>query len=64
MMSENGWHENKKLIRHQLIQMEKTLEKIDSRLIKIENKIWILQIKAAGIGGAVAFLTSFAMDKL
>tara|TARA_R110000822_G_scaffold113657_7_gene244860 strand:+ start:1506 stop:1640 length:135 start_codon:yes stop_codon:yes gene_type:complete len=44
--------------------MEKTLEKIDRRLTKIENKIWILQIKAAGIGGIVAFFTTFIMDKL
>jgi hypothetical protein len=63
-MTDNGWHENKKLIRHQLAHMEKTLEKIDRRLTKIENKIWILQIKAAGIGGIVAFFTTFIMDKL
>jgi len=64
MPDNNGWTENRKLIRHQLAHMEKTLEKIDRRLTKIENKIWILQIKAAGIGGTVAFLTSLAMGKI
>lgn len=63
-MSSNGWGENKKLIRHQLEHMDKSLEKINERLIKIESKIWILQIKAASIGGFVAFLTSYFMGKV
>ena len=63
-MSDNGWSENKKLIRHQLEHMDKSLEAINDRLSNIESKIWILQIKAAGIGGFVAFATSYIMGKM
>jgi len=63
MSDENGWDVNKNLIRYQLKHMNKSLEQINKRLTKIENKIWILQIKAAGIGGFVALVTSYIMGK-
>jgi len=63
MSDENGWDVNKNLIRYQLKHMNKSLEQINKRLAKIENKIWILQIKAAGIGGFVALVTSYIMGK-
>ena len=61
---ENGWGENKKLIRHQLEQLEISLDKINQRLTNIESKIWVLQVKAAGIGGFVAIVTSYLMGKM
>lgn len=63
MSENNGWDVNKKLIRHQLEHMEDSLDKINNRLTSIENKIWILQIKAAGIGGFVSFVISYIMGR-
>lgn len=64
MSDDNGWDMNKKLIRHQLKHMNESLTQINERLTNIENKIWVLQIKAAGIGGFVALVTSYIMGKL
>lgn len=64
MSDKNGWDVNKKLVRHQIKSLDESLSEINQRLTNIENKIWILQIKAAGIGGFVAWVTSYIMGKL
>ena len=64
MSDKNGWDVNKKLVRHQIKSLDEALGEINQRLTNIENKIWILQVKAAGIGGFVAWVTSYIMGKL
>ena len=64
MSNNNGWDVNKKLVRHQIKTMDESLAEINQRLTNIESKIWILQIKAAGIGGFVAWVTSYIMGRL
>ena len=64
MSEHNGWDVNKKLVRHQIKSLDESLEEINQRLTNIENKIWILQIKAAGIGGFVSFVISYIMGKV
>ena len=64
MSDDNGWEVNKKLVRHQIKSLDESLIEINQRLTNIENKIWILQVKAAGIGGFVAWVTSYIMSSL
>ena len=63
-MNTNGWKTDAKLVLWRLGQIDNELTKIDNRLESIESKVWILQVKAAGIGGFVALVTSYIMGRL
>jgi len=60
----NGWTSDAKLVLFRLDRIDGDLSEINQRLQRIESRVWMLQVKAAGVGGFVAFLTSYFMGKL
>ena len=60
----NGWDTDAKMVLWRLKKLDKDLLEINERLECIQSKVWLLQLKAAGIGGFVAFVTSYIMSRI
>lgn len=54
----NGWDEYKRLVIHELESTNIRLDRLDKRLAKIEQRITVLQTKAATYAAGVAILIS------
>jgi hypothetical protein len=54
----NGWGEYKRLVIHELESTNIRLDRLDKRLAKIEQRITILQTKAATYAAGIAIIIS------
>jgi hypothetical protein len=54
----NGWAEYKRLVIHELKHTNIRLDRLDKRLAKIEQRITILQTKAATYAAGIAIVIS------
>ena len=60
----NGWAEYKRLVIHELESTNTRLDRLDKRLAKIEQRITILQTKAATYAAGVAIVISGGVSLL
>jgi len=60
----NGWAEYKRLVIHELESTNIRLDRLDKRLAKIEQRITVLQTKAATYAAGVAIIISGGMSLL
>ena len=54
----NGWAEYKRLVIHELESTNIRLDRLDKRLAKIEQRLTVLQTKAATYAAGIAIIIS------
>lgn len=63
-MPPNGWNEWSKFVLKELERLNECYEKLDGKMDKLNSRMTLIQVKVAGIGGAVAIIISLAIGFL